>query len=167
MIFSMSNFPQVSGSYGVLLQLVKPQILSIGRLGEGSFPAGSYAYFGSARGPGGLRARLGRHLWNRGSSHWHIDALSRVAEAKGYCYVVHSAELSLDIPIECFWSQAVTALSEVSIPLKGFGSSDCRSGCQAHLVYCGVSRQNCLDRYRPILAKAIQIQPEEIVIGTI
>jgi len=37
-------------------------------------------------------------------------------------------------PLECHWSQALAKAPGAEIPRAGFGASDCRSGCAAHLV---------------------------------
>jgi len=34
----------------------------------------------------------------------------------------------------------IEKVSGGSIPIPGFGSSDCRSGCEAHLIYTGERR---------------------------
>ena len=39
------------------------------------------------------------------------------------------------IPLECVWSQALLELPGASAPVRGFGASDCHSGCEAHLVF--------------------------------
>ena len=46
------------------------------RFGKLTLAAGQYAYVGSAHGPGGLRARVGRHLRAEKPLHWHIDYLT-------------------------------------------------------------------------------------------
>jgi Uri superfamily endonuclease len=38
--------------------------------------AGRFLYCGSANGPGGLSARLARHMRHGKSVHWHIDQLT-------------------------------------------------------------------------------------------
>jgi len=135
----MTPIPTSPGVYALLLVLREATTLKVDRLGEAHFPAGDYVYLGSARGPGGLRARLGRHLRSgksrRGTSrpHWHIDYLRRRVDVYGYCYqVLHTGD-HLD-SLECAWSQAVAALPGAEIPLPRFGASDCRSGCAAHLA---------------------------------
>ncbi|HEX9029228.1 MAG TPA: DUF123 domain-containing protein, partial [Anaerolineales bacterium] len=56
------DLPAAPGSYVLYLRLSQRLELGVGRLGRLSFPAGEYLYLGSAGGPGGLRARLGRHI---------------------------------------------------------------------------------------------------------
>lgn len=120
------QLPNESGSYVLLLELKIPRVLTIGRLGEVELPAGVYAYAGSAFGWGGLRARLGRHLRGDGAKHWHIDHVRAVAKVQNCFYTVS------DTRLECAWSQALAALPGATIPVLGFGSSDCRAGCGAH-----------------------------------
>jgi Uri superfamily endonuclease len=89
---------------------------------------GPYLYVGSARGAGGLRARVGRHLLGGGARHWHIDYLRADAEVLGAFYTV------TDRMLECEWSQTLAQLPRAFIPVPHFGSSDCKSGCTAHLI---------------------------------
>ena len=123
--------PALSGAYWLALALPRPAHVRIGRLGEALFPRGYYIYTGSAHGPGGVRARLGRHL--RGSPHrrWHIDFLRAVAAPFAWGWTTSPDPAT---PWECRWAQALAAAPEAFIPLTGFGASDCRSGCPAHLV---------------------------------
>jgi Uri superfamily endonuclease len=107
----------------------------VGRLGEALFPAGPMLYLGSARGPGGLKGRLGRHLQpNRAvSQHWHIDYLLRIAQVRAIAYLIQ-LELSPAAPLECLWSQALVRLPGGGVPQASSGASDCRMGCPAHLI---------------------------------
>jgi len=100
----------------------------IGRLGQYSLPVGHYFYVGSAHGAGGLRARVGRHLRGAGTLHWHTDYLCAVVKVQEVFYTV------TDRAHECAWSQALAQLPHAFIPVLHFGSSDCQSGCAAHLV---------------------------------
>jgi len=127
------------GTYALLVKLDKQERITIGKLGTFNFPAGYYLYVGSALGPGGLRARLARHLHSRESSsrskpgqtgqklHWHIDYLLQRAQLVEV-WSVASAER-----LECKWGQVARRLSGAQVPVQGFGSSDCR--CPAHLIY--------------------------------
>ncbi len=57
------------------MQVQDRQQLQIGRLGCMQLAEGWYIYFGSAFGPGGLAARVDRHLRRHKTRHWHIDHL--------------------------------------------------------------------------------------------
>ena len=122
------SLPASRGTYVLHLLVPHPQSLMIGRLGQYSLPVGHYFYVGSARGAGGLRARVGRHLRSGGAWHWHIDYLRAVSEVQAVFYTV------ADRMLECAWSRALAQLPRAFIPVPHFGSSDCRSGCGAHLV---------------------------------
>jgi len=55
------NPSEPRGTYALLLELDQQTVITVGRLGTCSFPAGSYVYVGSALGSGGLSARLAHH----------------------------------------------------------------------------------------------------------
>lgn len=114
-----------------MLRLAEPVRLRVGALGMWDLPAGLYVYLGSARGPGGVRARLGRHLRGGGRPRWHVDYLRAVAHPVAWGYTVAPAP---GLPWECFWSQRLAAAPHAWMPVPGFGASDCRHGCPAHLV---------------------------------
>jgi len=120
-----------SGTYFLLIELQAHCEATIGRLGRFVFPRGYYAYCGSAR--RGLRARLARHRRADKKLHWHIDHLLAQPAAR--------LLLALPLPLretdECALSQSFQQLPGASVPVRGFGSSDCRKGCPAHLVYLG------------------------------
>ena len=127
-MLNLQDLPVSRGTYALHLYVWHARPISIGRLGQSHLPAGDYFYLGSARGAGGLRARVGRHLRGDGTPHWHIDYLRAAAEVRNALYTV------TDTPLECVWSQALAQLPDVCVPVPHFGSSDCRSGCEAHLV---------------------------------
>jgi Uri superfamily endonuclease len=128
------EIPKEKGSYALRLRLPTCATLQIGRLGRHEFPAGDYIYLGSALGPGGLRGRLSRHLRPGGKTHWHIDYLRKPAHLVEVCFEINGPLAAGEEKSECCWSQALSALEEIHIPLPGFGASDCRAGCAAHLV---------------------------------
>ena len=132
----MNELPATPGTYALHLHLSQPVLLSVGRLGEFTFPAGEYVYLGSAFSSGGLRARLGRHLRGDGNPHWHIDTLRVNAIVQSYHYVEQTSRASAQepFPLECQWSQALASSNQTRLPVPGFGASDCRAGCPAHLV---------------------------------
>jgi Uri superfamily endonuclease len=131
----MDDLPVQTGTYALILVLGESRTLAIGRLGVFYFPAGFYVYLGSARGPGGLRGRLRRHLRGDGKFHWHIDYLAALADVRGYVILVFGLEEAGFRPTECAWCQALIALPDATIPAPRFGASDCQSGCPAHLVH--------------------------------
>jgi len=59
-----------------MLQAARRARLHVGSLGTLTFQPGLYLYVGSARGPGGLRARVNRHVRRDKSRRWHIDYLT-------------------------------------------------------------------------------------------
>ncbi len=109
-----------------MLSLDTPAHLTIGKLGTFDFPAGSYAYAGSAFGPGGLRGRLKHHLSPITKPHWHIDYLRQSATVSEVCYTAS------DTRHEHGWAQMLLHLHGVIVPAPRFGASDC--ACAAHLV---------------------------------
>lgn len=117
--------PATPGAYALLILLRRPFAGRIGALGRVGLPPGAYLYLGSARGPGGLRARLARHARRGKRLHWHVDRIT-----------AHGALVSiLAAPggSECDLADRARALPGASVPVPGFGSSDCRH-CPAHLI---------------------------------
>lgn len=132
---NLEDVPHLPGSYVLLLRLDHPIHLSIGRLGAFTFPPAYYLYFGSAWGPGGLPARLRRHILGSSRLHWHIDTLRAAGELDIVYFLPVSQPPAQPVPrLECVWSQAFARLDTAFLPAPGFGSSDCRQGCKAHLV---------------------------------
>jgi len=120
-----ASLPSSPGAYALLITLDAPARLPTPRFG-GVLAPGRYCYFGSARGPGGIRARCARHLRRDKTMRWHIDWLTRVAT--NLVVSPHPADT------ECTLAARLIAFSGVSVPVAGFGSSDCRR-CPAHLVH--------------------------------
>jgi Uri superfamily endonuclease len=131
----MDDLPVQPGIYALILKLNESKTITVGRLGALEMSAGFYVYSGSARGPGGLRGRLSRHIWRQGKFHWHIDYLAVHAVVQGYAYYVLGDKEEVAITTECAWSQALISMPGAVIPALKFGASDCRSGCPAHLVH--------------------------------
>jgi Uri superfamily endonuclease len=123
--YGRKDLPARAGTYVLLLHLKKPARLRIGALGRFDFPAGWYLYVGSARGPGGLAARVGRHLRSSPKRYWHIDYLRRVASVEDVWWR-EGVERR-----ECAWARAIGAWEGVEVVAPRFGASDC--GCEAHL----------------------------------
>ncbi|MFW9998324.1 MAG: DUF123 domain-containing protein [Candidatus Odinarchaeota archaeon] len=127
--------PSEPGSYVLILHLAQSATITIGKLGTFEFPAGWYAYAGSALGSGGLAARLAYHRRRNKAPYWHIDYLSAHADLIEIWWAVESKRK------ECIWASALRAIPGARVPVANFGASDCR--CLAHLVYL---------RQRPVFA---------------
>ena len=120
----------IMGTYVLALWLDAAQRIEIGRLGAAYFPAGWYLYVGSALGPGGVQARLARHVRRVASgkqAHWHVDHLRERAIWAG-AWGCDSGQR-----LECSWAAALLRLPEARVIVPGFGASDCQ--CAAHLVH--------------------------------
>ena len=163
MLNCLPSLPKQAGSYALFIQLREIHYLCIGQLGPAEFLPGLYVYLGSAGGPGGLRARLGRHLRGGDKRHWHIDHLRAVGDVVGFCAVRHQDLDSESIPVECRWSQALAGRPDTGVPLPGFGCSDCRAGCPAHLIAIDDADDFAIERYRQILAESLGISPGLII----
>lgn len=137
---------------------------SLGITGRGATPEvgrdeppclwpGYYVYCGSARGSGGLRPRLGRHLAATKPLRWHVDHLTCAVHAPppSPCACASGVVPGLwALPLvgaaECALVAALLAAGgeggaggadtggwRVTVPVPGFGASDCRR-CPAHLL---------------------------------
>ena len=119
--------PPLPGCYALNLLVRDPVTIHVGRLGEIAFPAGNYIYVGSARGPGGLRARIARHLRLEKKIHWHIDRLTSRFPVNTVRYSA-AAEIG-----ECEIATGIASLDGFQSGISGFGASDCR--CASHLFH--------------------------------
>lgn len=118
-----------SGSYVLLIRLSRKARATVGRLGEIQLRRGWYVYAGSAM--RGLASRINRHRRHNKKRHWHIDYLlehpaARLAAWKAFPGVEKE---------ECRLNREVRRLPRAEPAPRGFGSSDCCNGCQAHLTY--------------------------------
>lgn len=115
-----------SGAYVLRLELLEATEVSVGAFGPIKFQPGWYLYTGSAR--RNLRQRVDRHLTGRAALRWHIDYL-RTAPG-----VVARGAILFPKVGECPLNRALGRLAD-SAPIPGFGASDCRRGCPAHLWF--------------------------------
>ena len=96
------------GTYVLVLELPRAAEIEVGALGVSDFPAGGYAYVGSALGTGGF-SRVARHAeiaaGEREVRHWHVDSLTGHPDSR-----LRAAVLA-----------------------PGFGASDC--DCHSHLAH--------------------------------
>ena len=101
--------------------------VQIGKLGEFNFSSGYYVYVGSAK--RNITARVERHLQVDKKKRWHLDYLRPYLS-------VESVQSYAEEEGECALFRRLKAAHKGSIPIKGFGSSDCQ--CPAHLFYIEV-----------------------------
>ena len=120
-----AELSQEPGAYALVIALDAPLVLDIPRFAGCVLPPGTYVYCGSAYGPGGLRARIGRHLRSTKAARWHVDRLT-------------AAGRIVDLQVEpdgneCDLLARALRTPGSEVPLRGFGGSDCRR-CPAHLA---------------------------------
>jgi Uri superfamily endonuclease len=127
---SAEKIPKLSGAYVLAIELSQPIVVKLGNRPPTSLAAGRYLYCGSAKGPGGLRARIARHMRRAKAMRWHIDRLTEVGQVLGAWTFIGGHECEL-----------VAALAPLSAPIEGFGSTDCRR-CRSHLLRCPETRQH-------------------------
>ena len=115
------------GTYTLILSSTVKKPVKIGKLGTLFLKPGFYVYIGSAFGPGGLKARISHHLKNSSRPHWHIDYVGPTLRLYQIWYTYDLTRR------EHQWADVHAGTRGASIPLPGFGSSDC--GCPSHLFF--------------------------------
>jgi len=122
---NLADLPDAFGAYALVVRLTAPLALDRQRW-QGRFLApGLYIYCGNANGPGGIGARLQRHTRPSKVRHWHIDSLTGDGRVIGVGAFAGGHE--------CRVMDSLSRMRGMQIPVRGFGSSDCRD-CEAHLV---------------------------------
>jgi len=119
------SLPAAGGAYALLMDTHRSISITLAGRKSAEFPEGRYLYAGSANGPGGIRARVGRHLKGAKSIRWHVD---RLTNAFGVAAVI-----ALPGGRECAVLEEIRTWEAVTVPAPGFGATDCRT-CAAHLV---------------------------------
>lgn len=120
------------GAYLLLIELSCPVRLRSRTIEHRVLVPGDYVYAGSAWGSGGIKARVERHLKRRKCRHWHVDEVTEVAES------IHP--IAVPGGHECDLVQLLLTTGQFSVPVKGFGSSDC-SRCDSHFLAAGQAAQ--------------------------
>lgn len=121
--------PDAPTVYQLLIRVDKPLAFRIASLGRIDLPVGWYVYSGSAR--RAAAARISRHLRKRKPKRWHIDYLLTRREARVIAIRLWPWESGL----ECKVNQRLINERDAQAVIPRFGSSDCRSGCRAHLLF--------------------------------
>ncbi|RMB01411.1 GIY-YIG nuclease family protein [Eilatimonas milleporae] len=113
------------GAYILALRLAAIARVAVPGRDTISFKPAWYFYAGSARGSGGIRARLKRHFRHRKKIHWHIDRLTVNASLMAGFAVTNGRE--------CDLVGHLLASQRFTIAAKGFGNTDC-TVCHSHLL---------------------------------
>ncbi len=120
-----------SGAYQLFITVTRKVKIKIGSLGTFLFTEGDYVYTGSAM--KNLSKRVERHYktnTNKSTKlHWHIDYLLK----NKYVKIKYVKIIPSTTKIECELNQLILHQTNVDVPIKKFGSSDC-SQCPAHLL---------------------------------
>ena len=114
--------PALPGAYVLIVELAEPVEVTLPGKPKTILQAGRYLYCGSAKGSGGIRARLSRHMRPDKVIHWHVDLLTAAGRVTGASIFPGRDECEL-----------VEGLSHLPAPIRGFGSTDCPR-CWSHLL---------------------------------
>ena len=120
LVQTAADIPGFAGAYVLVIDLAGPVRVAIGGQAH-CLETGCYLYCGSAYGPGGLRARVARHMRRGKPVRWHVDQLTERGCVRGALIFPGQRECVL-----------AARLSHLPVPIPGFGSSDCRR-CASHL----------------------------------
>jgi len=116
-----SQIPALPGAYLLLIELTKVTDVKLRKMRSASLVPGRYIYAGSAYGPGGLKARLSRHMRRIKVERWHIDQLTKTGACGAWIFP------------GCNECDLVELNSALPVPIIGFGSTDCKR-CHSHLL---------------------------------
>ena len=157
---SIETLP-AKGIYTLILFLSRETRSNVGKLGVQNFPKGYYTYTGSALGKGAasLKQRVSRHLRKRKRSLWHIDFL--LADENATVTAVVATQTSKKV--ECSMNRYIEREGMAKVPVKGFGSSDCKVNCESHLLYFG--EENIKSKIATFYAKQFKSKPFTIDFG--
>ncbi|PKR55886.1 GIY-YIG nuclease family protein [Thalassospira marina] len=119
--------PRAAGAYILAIAVRQPVTLTQRQFAHQCLVPGIYFYCGSARGPGGIAARVKRHCATSKKPHWHVDALTTLPTGQV------TACLTIEGGDECRLRAQLCDDFGLIASIAGFGSSDCRD-CPAHLL---------------------------------
>ena len=119
-----------SGVYQLRISVGKTCSISIGKLGNFSFPTGKYIYTGRSK--KNLSQRIDRHKKRNKKCFWHIDYLLTDENVQ----LEDIAIISENSSNECNENKKLLRENALIIA-GGFGASDCKNNCGAHLLYLG------------------------------
>jgi len=114
--------PTLPGAYVLIIELAEPIEVTLPGKPKTILQGGRYLYCGSAKGSGGIRARLSRQMRPDKMIHWHVDLLTDAGRVTGGWIFPGRDECEL-----------VGGLSHLPAPIRGFSSTDCPR-CWSHLL---------------------------------
>jgi Uri superfamily endonuclease len=115
------------GAYTLLIRVDSECEIQIGKLGGFVFKPGLYIYTGSAI--NNINARIKRHKSENKKIRWHIDYLLKEKDVHLIAYNKYYFHK------ECNVNKRIKEIKCAKVLIKGFGSSDCKDGCESHLIY--------------------------------
>ena len=124
--------PAAPGTYVLILRAESDRKIRVGRLGRLTVPPGFYAYVGSAFGPGGLRARIARHLRRQKKRRWHVDYLRTQLNVINVWWATALNRSHATRQRECEWARRLCGMGG-EVLFRKLGASDCR--CASHLFH--------------------------------
>ena len=158
---TINKIPKDKGIYVIFMYISRDLNLRIGSLGAAVIQKGYYIYIGSAKGPGGLRARIERHLRKQKRIHWHIDYLTSTSECNIYAIVYALTNKDLESVLSAKLLKEKKCFNPT---IRGFGCSDKTS--YTHLFKCNCVPIECISRLVNII-KDLSINPQVILLNSI
>jgi Uri superfamily endonuclease len=134
------------GTYALILRSRSRTTIQVGSRRQIDLEPGFYVYVGSAFGPGGVLARVARHVRETKRKHWHIDYLRDHLEPLEAWFSHEAARL------EHRWARAL-ARGMGLLPVQGIGCSDC--SCQSHLFHTRTAP--AFARFRAIVGGRVEV----------
>ena len=125
------------GTYTLTIFVPVEEHADIGALGTRIFPKGYHAYTGTAFGKNAqsLTGRIVRHLRrDKKKRRWHIDHLLAAKNVEITSVIAACTRKKM----ECEINQYLRDKLQATIPVRGFGASDCRNKCESHLLHLGL-----------------------------
>lgn len=123
----VSEIQALSGTYLLILKSRKITTIEVGKIGSMDVRKGYYLYVGSAFGPGGIKARVNRHLRQNKLLRWHIDYLRNHCSLEWVLVNYNTTKKESD------WVKRLLLHPAYSIAFHQFGASD--SCYPSHLFF--------------------------------
>lgn len=144
----------LKGVYILVFEVNRDMCMNIGSLGYVCFPKGVYGYVGSAKGFGGIKARIKHHMNKyKRRFRWHIDYLTVRNDVTINC-VIYAETLDID---EGDVVKEVISDRCWKLSVLGFGSTDSRS--PSHLFICNCDYVTCIENLKIVFHK-LGLEPQ-------